>query len=105
MNTIGIGILGAGTVGGTLVRRLVEDGGAIAEKTGLDLEVRRIAVRDPSKRRLFDVRSELITDDPLSVVDEPDVDRVVELMGGRDPAGDLVLAALEAGKPVVTANM
>ena len=104
MNTIGIGILGAGTVGGTLVRRLVEDGGAIAEKTGLDLQVRRIAVRDPSKRRLFDVPSELITDDPLSVVDEADVDLVVELMGGRDPAGDLVLAALEAGKPVVTAN-
>jgi len=101
---VGIGILGAGTVGGTLVRRLVGDHDAIVAKTGLDLVVRRIAVRDPAKRRSFEIGDGIITTDPRTVVEDPSVDLVVELMGGREPAGELVLAALDAGKPVVTAN-
>ena len=102
--TVGIGILGAGTVGGTLVRRLVEDREAIQAKTGFDLRVRRIAVRDPGKARAFRLPLELVTDDPHLVVADPNVQLVVEVMGGRDPAGALVHAALDAGKPVVTAN-
>jgi homoserine dehydrogenase len=102
--TVGIGILGAGTVGGTLVRRLVADRDAIQAKTGIDLHVRRIAVRDPAKPRSFQVPAELVTDDPRRVVEDPDVQLVVEVMGGKDPANSLVHAALEAGKPVVTAN-
>jgi homoserine dehydrogenase len=104
MNTIGIGLLGAGTVGGTLIHRLVEEHAAIAAKTGLDLQVRAVAVRDPGKKRTFDIPESVITADARSLVDDPAVDLVVEVMGGQDPAGDLVLAALEAGKPVVTAN-
>ena len=105
MNTsIRVGILGAGTVGGTLVSRLVEDRDAIATKTGLDLRVKRVAVRDLAKERAFTVDDDVLTDDLQSVVDDPEIDLIVELMGGRDLAGDLVLAALEAGKPVVTAN-
>jgi homoserine dehydrogenase len=105
MNTsIGIGVLGAGTVGGTLISRLVDDRAAIAAKTGLDLRVLRVAVRDVEKERSFSLEYGVVTDDLQSVVDDPGVDLVVELMGGRDLAGDLVLAALEAGKPVVTAN-
>ncbi len=104
MNTIGIGILGAGTVGGTLIRRLVGDRDAISAKTGLDLEVRRIAVREPGKARPFELPPDRIVADPWTVVRDDAVDLVVELMGGRDPAGDLVLAAVDAGKPVVTAN-
>ena len=61
MNTIGIGLLGAGTVGGTLIHRLVEEHAAIAAKTGLDLQVRAVAVRDPSKRRDFDATGVAIT--------------------------------------------
>ncbi len=102
--TVGIGVLGAGTVGGTLIRRLVEDHAAIRAKTGLDLRIERVAVRDLAKARLFDLAAERVTDQPLDVVQDSAVDLVVEVMGGRDPAGDLVLAALEAGKPVVTAN-
>ncbi len=102
--TIGVGILGAGTVGGALVSRLVDERDAIAAKTGLDLRVRRIAVRDLSKPRDFVVADGVLTDDLNAVIDDPEIDLVVELMGGRDLAGDLVLAALEAGKPVVTAN-
>ncbi len=103
-STIGIGILGAGTVGGTLIRRLVDDHAAISAKTGLDLRVRRIAVRDLGRQRGVAVDPALLTSDPWEVVGDPEVGLVVELMGGRDPAGALVRAALAAGKPVVTAN-
>ncbi|MEN8115084.1 MAG: homoserine dehydrogenase [Actinomycetota bacterium] len=102
--TIRIGILGAGTVGGTVISRLVDDHEAIAAKTGLDLVVKRVAVRDLSKPRSFTVEPGVLTDDLRSVVDDPAIDLIVELMGGRDRAGDLVLAALKRGKPVVTAN-
>jgi homoserine dehydrogenase len=102
--TIGIGLLGAGTVGGTLVRRLVGESEAIAAKTGLRFDVRRIGVRDLGVKRGFEVTQGLLTDDPFEVVNDPSVDLVVEVMGGLDPAGDLILAALNAGKPVVTAN-
>ena len=103
-STVGVGFLGAGTVGGTLIRRLVAERAAILAKTGLALEVRRVAVRDPAKRRGIDLPEALLTSDPRQVVDDPTVNLVVEVMGGKDPAGDLVLAALRAGKPVVSAN-
>jgi len=102
--SIGIGILGAGTVGGALIRRLVDDHDVIAAKTALQLDVARIAVRDATRRRAFTVPDGVLTEDAASVVTAGDVDLVVEVMGGVVPAGDLVLAALEAGKPVVTAN-
>ncbi len=101
---IGVGILGAGTVGGTLVRRLVGDRDAIAAKTGLELEVRRVAVRDVGKDRSFDVPDGVLTDRPEAVVDDPAVELVVEVMGGKDPAFELVMGALQQRKPVVTAN-
>ncbi len=103
-STLGVGLLGAGTVGGTLIRRLVDDCGAIEAKTGLALDVKRVAVRDLGKKRSFSLSDGVLTDDPAQVVADPEVQLVVELMGGRHPAGDLVLAALNAGKPVVTAN-
>lgn len=103
-STVGIGILGAGTVGGPLIRRLVEDRASIAMKTGLDLEVKRVAVRDTAKLRPFTVADGVLTGDAREVVGDPGVDLVVEVMGGEDPAGDLILGALNSGKPVVTAN-
>jgi len=103
-STIGIGILGGGTVGGALVQRLIDEAEAIEAKSGLALEVRKIAVRDFSKERVFDVSTDLLTTVAQEVIDDPTVELVVELMGGLDPAGDLVLEALKAGKPVVTGN-
>ncbi len=102
--TIGIGLLGAGTVGGTLMRRLVGESDAIAAKTGLVFDVRRIGVRDLDRQRDFEVADGILTDDPFDVVNDPSIDIVVEVMGGKDPAGDLILAALSAGKPVISAN-
>ena len=99
---IGVGILGGGTVGGTLARKLLSERETIAAKSGVDLELVSVAVRDQSRERLFP--AQYVTTDLRSVVENPDVNLVVELMGGLDPAGELVLAALAAGKPVVTAN-
>lgn len=97
-------MLGAGIVGGSLIRRLVEERAAIEAKTGLDLQLRRVAVRDLDKGRASALDGELVTTDAASVVDDDSVDLVVEVMGGLDPAGEMVLRALHAGKPVVTAN-
>jgi homoserine dehydrogenase len=99
---VGIGILGGGTVGGTLARKLIDDQKVIASKSGIELELIRVAVRDASKARPFP--AELVSDDPMAVVSDPNVQLVVEVMGGLEPARALVIAALEAGKPVVSAN-
>ena len=101
---VGIGIAGAGTVGGTLVRRLMTDRAMVTARTGLDLEVRRVVVRDPTKERLFSLPPGMVTTDVMDLVTDDSIDLVVEVMGGLEPAGTLVLAALQAGKPVVTAN-
>ena len=102
MKTVGIGIAGAGNVGGTLVERLLADRRAVRDKTGLDLEVRRVAVRDTVRDR--GVPSSVLTTNVMDLITDENVDLVVEVMGGTDPAGELVVAALKAGKPVVTAN-
>ncbi|MDX1449114.1 MAG: homoserine dehydrogenase [Acidimicrobiia bacterium] len=99
---VGIGILGGGTVGGTLARKLIDDQKVIASKSGIELDLVKVAVRDTAKARPFP--ADLVTTDAMSVVTDPEVQLVVELMGGLEPARSLVLAALEAGKPVVTAN-
>ncbi len=99
---VGVGILGGGTVGGTLARKLLTERENIAAKSGVELELVKVAVRDLERERPFP--AEYATDDLQSVVDHPDVGLVVEVMGGIEPAGDLILRALGAGKPVVTAN-
>src|SRR5215217_5373094 len=100
-STVRVGVLGYGNVGAAVVALIAENGDTIAARTGLRLEVTRVAVSDLSKVRSgFDT----FTADAASVAVDPEVDLVVEVMGGLDPAKDLVLSALKAGKPVVTAN-
>ncbi len=99
---VGIGILGGGVVGGSLAHKLLSEHESIRAKTGLDLELVRVAVRDLDKARLFP--AQFTTNKPQEVVDDPGVHLVVELMGGVEPARSLITSALEAGKPVVTAN-
>jgi homoserine dehydrogenase len=102
--SIGIGLLGAGTVGGALVSRLVGEADAIAAKTGLTFDVRKVGVRDVSRERSFPIADGVLTDQLHEVIEDPSIDLLVEVMGGLDPAGDLILSALEAGKPVISAN-
>ena len=99
---IGVGILGGGTVGGELARRLLEDRDAILAKSGINLRLRGVAVRELDKPRAFPSR--YVVDRTDLLVSLPGVDLVVELMGGVDPARELVLSALDLGKPVITAN-
>jgi len=99
-----IGLLGCGNVGAPLVALVDAQHDAIAARTGLQLAVTRIAVRDLAKPRPAGIDPALLTDDARAVVEDPEVDLVVELIGGVDPARDLMLGALKAGKPVVTGN-
>jgi homoserine dehydrogenase len=99
-----VGLLGLGTVGSSVVRLLEEHRDDIGARAGCRLEVSRIAVRDPSKARAVAVDPAKMTSDPMAVLDDPEIDIVCELIGGREPAGSLVLAAFERDKPVVTAN-
>ena len=98
-----MGILGGGTVGAALVALLEERRSEIAARCGVDVEPVAVAVRSPERERPG-VPAGLLTGDAAAVVARPDVDVVVELIGGIEPARELLLAALAAGKPVVTAN-
>ena len=101
---IGVGVLGYGNVGSALVALLAEQQTAIAKRTGMNLEVSRVGVRSVSRQRELALDAQMFTTDALSVVNDPATDVVVELIGGVQPARELVLAALRQGKPVVTAN-
>jgi homoserine dehydrogenase len=102
--TVRIGLLGSGTVGAAVIRLLDEHGDDVTRRVGVRLEVARVAVRDPGRDRGLPLSSDLFTDDPRAVVDDPSIDIVCELMGGLEPARELLLAALGSGKSVVTAN-
>ena len=104
MRSVTVGILGLGNVGAGTVRLLHERRAAIEARLGAVIEVRRICVRDPGRRRAVDVAPELITADPRALIADPMIDVVVELIGGVEPACSYILAALRAGKHVVTAN-
>ncbi|MBA2529872.1 MAG: homoserine dehydrogenase [Euzebyales bacterium] len=97
-----VGLLGCGTVGSGVVRLLREHGGEIAARLGARLDLGPVAVRNVARDRALDVAG--LTNDPRAVVADPDVDIVVEVMGGIEPARGLIREALERGKSVVTAN-
>jgi homoserine dehydrogenase len=100
--TIGIGLLGLGTVGAGVAGILATPSGR--HPLVAELELRRVAVRDLKRPRPVELAAALLTTDPEAVVDDPAVDIVVEVMGGLEPARSLILRAIAAGKPVVTAN-
>lgn len=99
---IGVAVLGMGNVGAEVVRILSDNADDLRSRVGAPVELRGVAVRDLTRPRK--VAQELLTDDPATLVARDDVDIVVELMGGIDPARDLIRTALENGKSVVTAN-
>jgi homoserine dehydrogenase len=101
---IKVGLLGCGNVGGALVELIGEQRESIADRTGLRLDVARVAVRNTAKQRTVQVGADVLTNDPVSVVEDPSVDVVVELIGGIEPARELILTALQNGKAVVTGN-
>ena len=102
MKTVRIGLLGVGTVGHAVARALLERRDVLSRTAGVSLQLQRAAVRDLARPR--PLPREQLTTDAMSVARADDVDLVVELMGGEEPARELIAAALERGKPVVTAN-
>ncbi len=103
-NVVRIGLLGFGTVGQGVYRVLEQNRDLIEQRAGARIEITKIAVRDKAKARSVDVDASILTTDPSSVAASPDVDIVVELIGGSTLARDLVVQAFGAGKHVVTAN-
>jgi homoserine dehydrogenase len=102
--TVRVGLLGCGNVGASLVQLVAERAETIAARTGVRLEIVRVAVRNVSRDREVELAEGVLTRDARAVVADPEVDVVVEVIGGIEPARELILAALTAGKPVVTAN-
>jgi homoserine dehydrogenase len=99
-----IGVLGCGNVGAALVEQVRTRADDIAGRTGLRLEIARVAVRSVSKDRAVDFPPGTLTHDAAELVQDPGIDVVIEVIGGIEPARELTLAAIRAGKPVVTAN-
>jgi homoserine dehydrogenase len=101
---IRIGLLGCGVVGGATARILIDHARELEQRSGVAIEIGRIAVRSLSKPRPITLPDEKWTTDPWAVVGDPSVDVVVEVIGGIEPARDLILEALKTNKHVVTAN-
>jgi homoserine dehydrogenase len=101
---INLGILGAGIVGSGTLDLLARQGSHIARSIDTELVVRRVAVRDVARRRDVAIDAAILTNNPWSVVEDPAIEIVVEVIGGESPARELIAAALGNGKHVVTAN-
>jgi homoserine dehydrogenase len=99
-----VAVLGAGTVGREVVRALLERPEELRPSDGAALELTAIAVRDVARALSGGLPPALVGDAPAHLVADDDVDVVVELMGGDEPAHTLIAAALSMGKSVVTAN-
>ena len=99
---IRVGVLGAGVVGGQVVRLLREQADELAARIGARLELVGVAVRRPHRHP--DIPAELLTTDAAALVARPDIDVIVEVIGGVHPTKELLLTALRRGAAVVTAN-
>ena len=103
MKTLKVGMLGCGTVGSQVARLMVANKADLTSRAGAQLELVKVAARDASVKR-EGISSNLITEDAQSVVNDPSIDLIIEVMGGISPAKELILTALKNGKSVVTAN-
>ena len=104
MKTVNIGLLGLGTVGGGTLNVLVRNADEISRRTGMEIRVHCAAAKSYDPSGLDGLESVTIHDDAGKVLTDPDVDIVVELIGGYSPAREFVLEAIANGKHVVTAN-
>ena len=99
-----VGILGLGTVGGGVVNVLQKNSKSIKRRTGAEIELVIAGVRDLTKKRICDTKKIKLTEDPFEVVNHPDIDVVLELIGGFGLAKELVETAINNGKHIITAN-
>jgi homoserine dehydrogenase len=104
LNPVKVGLLGLGTVGGGTVKVLTRNAKEITRRAGREIHIGVASARDVKRPRICDTTGIRLTTDPFEVVSDPEVDIIVELIGGESPAKELILKALENGKHVVTAN-
>ena len=104
MRKINVGIIGFGTIGSGVVKILQDNCNSIRRRLGAIIEVVKIADLDLTTDRGVKIDQKLLTKDAQEVINHPEVNVVVELIGGYEPARSLILQAINAGKPVVTAN-
>ena len=104
MRVINVGILGFGTVGSGTVRILQNNAEQIAARVGATVNVKRVAVRDLAKPREMELPASVFTTNPSDIIADPEIDIVVEVIGGVEPAQSLLSQAIANGKNIVTAN-
>ena len=104
MNPVNVGLLGLGTVGGGTFNVLNRNAEEIARRAGRDIRITQAAAREYDPAGLPGIDAITVSDDAFAVVENPEIDIVVELIGGYEPARELVLKAIAKGKHVVTAN-
>jgi homoserine dehydrogenase len=104
MQQVNLGMIGGGTVGSGVFHALQLNGGVMSSRIGVQVNLRKIAVKAFDEPRPYEIPKSLMTLDWQSVVNDPKVDIVIELVGGTGIARTMILAALKLGKPVITAN-
>lgn len=104
MKTIKVGMLGLGTVGTGVVRIIEGHREDLERKTGCVIEIEKILVKNPKKPRSIQVDLERLTDNPRDVIDHPEIDVIIEVMGGMEETRKLIMSAIAKGKHIVTAN-
>ncbi len=104
MRDIKIGLIGLGTVGSGVAKTLIENGELLSHRLGFSLTLKKVAVSDINKKRAIELPRTLLTTDVYEIINDPEIDIVVELIGGIEPARTLTIDSLKAGKHVVTAN-
>ena len=104
MKTINVGLMGFGTVGSGMVKIMLDNADVIQSRLGAALTLKWIADHRPERDRGFPVDANILTTEAEAVVNDPEVDIVVELIGGYEPAKSLILKAINNGKHIVTAN-
>ncbi len=104
MKKINVGIIGFGNVGSGVIRILQERSGLLSQKVGLGIRVKKICDKDILSKRNVKINRGLLSKNPLDIINDPQIDIVVELMGGIHPAKEFILGALKKGKNIVTAN-
>ncbi len=104
MKSLKIGLVGLGTVGTGVTHILIHNKDIIEKRIGCPVEIKKICVKDLKKKREIDISGDMLTTDPQDLIDDPEIDVIVEVVGGIDFAKSIIEAAFKNGKHVVSAN-
>ncbi|MDD2679747.1 MAG: homoserine dehydrogenase [Candidatus Omnitrophica bacterium] len=104
MKRINVGLIGFGNVGSGVIKILRDRKALLSEKTGLEINIKKVCDQDIASKRNVSIDKGMLTRDPKAIINDPQIDILIELIGGIHPARELILEALRKGKNVVTAN-